>query len=179
MALRRFSRGSRRKTEWAGFGNSVGAAALPTPVSVLTSAPRAILSLNVIVGGGLGFLDQEVTITRMIGQLMIAMNTSVAEAQASWAVGCIVERNEAAAAGIGSMPSPEDDPNSEWLFYASGSLINPDNALKDGPTSSRFVDFDVRGQRIMRSGETLVWIGHAETSNLIMGVNGRLLVKLT
>jgi len=60
-------RGMRRKTQWAGFGTAAGVAGLPTPVSVTAAAPAAILSFNAVIAGSVGFVDEEVTITRIIG----------------------------------------------------------------------------------------------------------------
>ena len=88
-------------------------------------------------------------------------------------------RAEAIAAGVGSLPSPEDDPDFEWLYYYQGAVINPQNALRDGPVSGGRVQFDVRGQRIMRSGESVVWLAESQVSAMAVGVNGRYLVKLT
>ena len=174
------SRGMRRKTQWGGFGNAVTAApAMPTPVSVTAAAPRAILSQGVIVAGGSGLVDEEVTITRMIGSLLVRMSATTQGLEGSYAIGVYVARQEAIAAGIGSLPSPEEDPDAEWLGYWQGSLKNGNTTAVDAPVSSRFIDFDLRSQRIMRNGSSIVWIGHAETNTIIMAANGRYLVKLT
>ena len=82
-------------------------------------------------------------------------------------------------AGVASFPSPEDDPNYEWLFYGVFMLLNPQNTLRDGPTSSFRIPFDVRGQRIVRNGHLPVWIAESQTNNAICGVGGRYLFKLT
>ena len=169
----------RRKTQWAGFGSETGTATLPTPIDVATATPSAILSFNATIAGALGFVDEEVTITRMIGRIFAALNTTSNSADGTYAIGCIVARNEAIAAGIGSLPSPETQPDAEWLYYTVGSLINGANVLKDGPLSAVEFGFDVHAQRVLRAGSSVVWIGHAETSNLTLGVSGRYLAKLT
>jgi len=174
------SRGMRRKTQWAGFGNAtVAAPAMPLPVAVTAAAPAAILSQGAIIAGGSGFADEEVTITRMIGRLMVRISGTTQGLEASYAIGVIVARNEAITAGIASLPSPESDPDAEWLGYWQGSLKNANNALVDGPVSSSFLDFDLRSQRVMRNGQSIVWVGHAETNTIVMAANGRYLAKLT
>ncbi len=178
MARRQFSRGIRRKTQWAGFGDSTGAAELPEIVSVPAATPSAIISFNAVIQNTLGWLDEEVTITRMIGMVTVTLNLDTALASASFAVGCLVARGEAITAGIGSLPSPEDDPDVEWLYYVSGIVHNPQNALRDGPLSGIHIPFDVKSQRIVRAGQSPVWIAHAEGNNLLVGVNGRYLAKL-
>jgi len=178
MANRNFTRAMRRKTQWAGFGDAAGAANLPSFLG-LTAGTARILSTGAIIGNAAGFVEEEVTITRTIGRFTFGIDSETAEAVAGIAVGLAVVRNEAAAAGVGSLPSPEDDPDFEWLYYTVVHVLNPVNALQDGPTSSGSVDFDVRGQRILRSGQTLVWIAEANDTNCRAAVGGRYLAKLT
>jgi len=172
-------RGPRRKTQWAGFGSETGTAQLPSMVDVGTGGPSQILSQGLTASGTFGIApNEEVTITRMIGQVIAVMNSNTALDQATFAIGCIVQRAEAIAAGIASMPSPETSPDAEWLYYVSGFLVNPQNALRDGPLSAQVVNFDVKGQRIIRAGSQIAWIGHAEDTSMVMGVTGRVLFKL-
>ena len=77
------------------------------------------------------------------------------------------------------MPDPETRPDFEWLYYRVFGLRNPQNALRDGPTSSYQFDFDVRGQRIVRTGETLAWFSAARGNTAQVVVGGRYLIKLT
>ncbi len=178
MANRNFARVMRRKTQWGGFGNAAAGATIPTPAALTAGTPQ-IISTGIIIAGAAGIVDEEFTITRTIGAVMVAHGENTANLAGSWAVGCVIARNEAVNAGVASLPSPEDDPDAEWLYYAQGSVQNPNNALRDGPTSGRFVDFDVRGQRIVRAGSTIVWIAESQVANVTVGVNGRFLVKLT
>ncbi len=172
-------RSMRRKTQWAGFGSETGTAELPSLVNIAAATPAAILSTNMVVHDQLGLVDEEVTITRMIGTFTLKVQSTAASTQAEFAVGCLVARNEAITAGIGSLPSPEDDPDSEWLWYAAGQLSNPNDTTQSGPIAGRFIDFDVKSQRIVRNGWTTVWICHTETNAITAGVAGRYLVKLT
>jgi len=176
---RAFTRGGpRRKTSWGGFGNSAAAASLPGLISLTSGAPT-IISTAIIVEGAAGFIAEEVTITRTIGMVTAKMGVATSGVVASIAVGLAVARNEAIAAGTASLPSPEDDPDFEWLYYAVFQLSNPVNALQDGPISAVQFPFDVRGQRILRRGETVVWIAESQTNDCFCGVGGRYLVKLS
>ncbi len=170
--------GSRRKTQWAGLGSATGTAVLPEEVA-LGSGTAGILSINTIIGGAAGFLEEEVTITRMIGSLTLSINDNTALIDTTVAVGCAVARAEAVSAGVASLPSPEDDPDFEWLYYGVFGMKNPQNALRDGPASARTIQFDVRGQRVMRTGQTVVWIAEAQGADATAQVGGRYLVKLT
>jgi len=178
MAKRVFSRGPRRKTQWAGFGDNAGAATLPDPVTI-NAGNSAILSYNMIVAGGAGLVDEEVTICRVVGRATAHVNFETANSSAAFAMGLAVVRNEALAAGTGSMPDPETDPDFEWLYYHVGQLYTPGNTNRDGPLSGYTWQFDVRGMRVVRAGQTVVWIGEAETNACWMGVGGRYLCKLT
>ncbi len=178
MANRNFARVMRRKTQWGGFGSEVGAALFPDFVSV-ASGSVAILSSAIVIGGALGVVDEEVTITRTIGTITVSLNVDTAVVTSRFAVGLGVMRSEALAAGVASMPDPETRPDFEWLYYHVGGLKNPNSALRDGPTSSYTVPFDVRGQRIVRTGETPVWLAAARGQSIHLAIGGRYLLKLT
>ena len=116
MARAARGRGPRRKTEWGGFGDNAGAVALPIPISVTAGTP-AIISNGIVVSGSTGLADNEVTIIRTIGVVTAAIQTNTAGLLASFAVGLGVFRGEAVAGGVTTLPSPEDDPDFEWLYY--------------------------------------------------------------
>ena len=177
MARTQF-RGPRRKTQWMGMGDSAGNVNLPGLLSVGTAA-KVVLSANFIGSGGAGIVDEETTITRMIGQYTASVSSTTALTTGTIALGMAVVRAEAFAAGVAALPSPISDPDFEWLYYGSVILRNPNLVFQDGPAASIVVPFDVRGQRIVRAGQTVVWIGEAEISTIFTGVTGRYLVKLT
>ena len=178
MARQFQARAARRKTQWAGMGNFSGQPDLPTFRTVATSA-AAILSQGLVVGGALGLVDEEVTITRMIGHLSLFINSATAGAESTVAVGVGVARTEAIAAGVGSLPDPESQPDFEWLYYTVVGLRNGQAGDPDGSTiASQMVPFDVRGQRVLRSGSSMVWLAKAETTGAFVQVGGRYLVKL-
>ena len=178
MANARFrGRGPRRRTEWAGFGNRDGNPILPIVRSV-TVGTALILSKDAITSGVAAVVVQEYTITRMIGFATFAIGVTTASAVATLAIACGVMREDAISAGVASLPDPEDDPDFEWLYYGSVALINPANALKDGPGSTVIVPFDVWGQRIVRTGVIPFWIAKSEGQNCDAGVTGRYLIKL-
>jgi len=137
------------------------------------------VSSGIIVSGAGGFVEEEVTIVRTIGVLTVQMNSNTAGLVGSFAVGCGVFRGEALTAGVGSLPSPEDDPDFEWFAYFSGALVNPNNVLRDGPVSGFHMPFDIRAQRIVNNGESVAWVAESQNATVQLGVNGRYLVKLT
>ena len=175
---RNFTRAMRRKTQWGGFGSASGGATLPEEVA-LTLNVAQIISSGIVIGNSTGVLDEEVTVTRTIGSITVSLDADTALVDATVAVGLAVVRSEAANAGVGSLPSPEDDPDFEWLYYTVLGLKNPQNALRDGPLSAQRVMFDVRGQRIIRSGSSVVWIAECQAANCTAQVSGRYLMKLT
>ena len=170
-------RGPRRRTEWAGFGNSTGAPVLPDMISLGAGTP-AFLSKDAITRGVAAISTQEYTITRMLASLSMSMNVDTALAQATVAVGCGVASEDAIGVGVTAIASPEDHPDFEWLYYGVFMLQNPQNALRDGPISSLQISIDVRGQRIVRAGVIPFWVAESQTANAIAGVGGRYLVKL-
>ena len=177
MANRAFARVTRRKTQWAGFGDSAGAANLPTALN-LTPGTAQILSVGAIISGAVGFLDEEVMLTRTIGMVSVAMDADTAEAQGAFVVGGGVFRSEAVAAGVGFLPSPESDPDFEWIYMVSGILINLTGTSREGPISGMHIPFDICSQRVVRSGQTFAWIAEAQSTGVTLGVNGRYLAKL-
>ena len=176
MANRNFARSMRRKTQWGGFGNAAGAAALPVHVAMTAGTP-VILSQGVVVQGALGVGSEVVTLVRTIGQFSANLNLGTANLDGTVAVGCIVARDEAVAAGVGSLPSPEDDPDSDWLYYGVFGLHNAVSGQLSDESHVR-QDFDVRGQRISKNGETVVWLAESQTSDVDAMVGGRYLFKL-
>ena len=174
---RQFVRSARRKTQWAGFGTASGGGQIP-PFENVNVGVSSILSQVMMISSAAGIVDEETTITRMIGRFTAALNVTTAGAEATVRVGCLVVRTEALAAGVAALPSVEDDPDSEWLFHGGVALLNPNSTLKDGPGSFQTIQFDVRGQRIVKSGMTPVWLCESETTNVRAQVDGRYLVKL-
>ncbi len=168
----------RRKTQWAGFGDTAGAANLPTLVSSAAGA-SVIVSQALIVGGGSGLVDEEVTVTRMIGSWTASISATTGSLIATVAIGCAIVRLETIGVGVAALPSVETDPDFEWLYYGGMILRAPNSTMQDGPLSSVVVPFDVKGQRIVHAGESMVWIAEAQTQTVFVGVTGRALVKLT
>ncbi len=178
--MAKFTRNAlRRKTQWAGFGDSAGAAVLPVVFQLATGTP-VVVSQAAVVAGSTGFVDEEVTVTRVLGHVMAGIRVATANAAVTIAIGCAIVRLEALAAGVASLPSPEDDPDYEWLYYNVFPLANPvGTGIHDGwPGASLVMPFDVRGQRIVRRGMTFVWLAESQGGNAFAGVGGRYLVKL-
>ncbi len=177
--MARIPRGvSRRKTQWAGMGSAAGAATMPV-VQVIAAGASAILSQGLVTAGSLGIIDDETTVTRMIGRWMAGLTVGTGGISCEFALGVVVARLEAVAAGVGSLPSPVVDPDAEWLYYASGLVKRQQTADDENGTVTVREMFDTRGQRIVRVGQTVVWIASAVTNSIDIGVSGRYLVKLT
>jgi len=170
--------GPRRKTQWAGMGDAAGAANLPIPLN-LTAGTPLIISQAGILGGAAGFVDEEVTLVRTIGMISAVLDTTSAGVVGSVAIGCGVMRLEALAIGVTALPSPEDDPDFEWLYYAVIPLsFGPSVSRGFGNAAGTSISFDVRGQRRVGRSETPVWIAESQNANAEVGVGGRYLVKL-
>jgi len=178
MAHRNYARAQRRKTEWMGFASATATAVLPVPIVLAAGTPQILSSGFIIGGAAFSAVDQESTITRTIGTVTWSIDEDTAELAGSFAVGLGIFTGPAITAGVASLPSPEDDPNFEWLYYFSTSVINPMNALRDGPVSGGYMPFDVKGQRVLRSGYQLAWIAESQVASITVGVNGRYLTKL-
>jgi len=176
MAHRNFARAMRRKTQWVGMGNAAGAAVLPVEVD-LTAGTAALLSQAFVRDGQVGLEEEEATITRTIGSVQSHITAGTANLSATVAVGCGIARGEAIAAGVGSLPSPEDDPDFEWLFYGVYLLHNASSGQQDD-SGHQVVNFDVRGQRIVRGGSNVFWVAESQNADCSVGVGGRYLVKL-
>jgi len=178
MANRNFARAMRRKTQWAGFGSPGATAVLPT-VQDLAVGVASFLSVGTVIGGALGFIEEEVTITRMLASIFVGIRVATAEAACTVAVGCGVFTSEAAAA-ISSLPSPEDRPDFEWLYYGVFPMTNALGAQSEGSEANYWkLNVDIRAQRIVRAGQTIVWLAESQGVNAFAGVGGRYLAKLT
>ncbi len=181
MANRAFARTQRRKTAWTGIGRADGGSQSPLQVALTAGAPsliaRGVYSTGAGAKGTPGAEDES-TITRMIGSLIATLNVSSAAVNAQVAIGAIIVRQEAAVAGVASMPSPEDSPELDWLYHTYIQLRNPNSTLVDGPSSSMQRTFDVRGQRVVRNRDELVWLAESTTQNCTVQVGGRVLFLL-
>jgi len=179
---RRMSSDRRRLTQWGGIAAEDGAAdTLPVMVTLAAGTP-AFLSQGVdtTLNSTTNQFEERVTLTRTIANIVAHMNVVTASSRATVAIGCLVVTAEALAAGVGSIKSPEDDPDADWVFYSVFQLRNPVASTLEGgaaPDSYR-EHVDVRSQRKILVGQTLIWIAEAELSDVSVGVGGRYLLKL-
>ncbi len=172
--------GPRRKTQWTGMLDAAGAATIPGFVVVTTGAP-AIIAQGFLIAGSAGVLDEETTITRLIGSTRVRLQLDTANLSSRFAIGVYIARLEAVTAGVAALPSPLTDPDAEWLYYVSGQIRRENTANVDRGIGTFFMPFDVRGQRIVRVGQTPVWIAEISVGldGIDVAVAGRYLVKLT
>jgi len=145
----------------------------------IAAGGTSLLAQGFFIAGGAGIVDEETTITRTIGQFAAQLDLGTAGLQARYGIGMVVARNEAIAAGTGSLPSALSDQDAEWLYYATGSLER--GTAADTFAGPEFLkkDFDVRGQRIVRAGSSVVWICAVEGAAITVSVHPRYLLKLT
>jgi len=179
MANRNFARVMRRKTQWGGMGDAQFAAAIPLMQSVAPGATE-IISGGIIIAGSAGLVEEEVTLTRTIGRVSVSLDDSVgAGISGSVAVGLGVFTFEAVSGGVATLPSPQLRPDFEWLYYSVVQLYQVGAQDTGGNSESTQFNFDVRGQRVIRTGQTVVWLAEAVNVAMRIGVGGRYLVKLT
>ncbi len=170
--------GPRRLTQWGGFGHQDGATVQRSTMVTVASGSVGILSSGIIVGGAYGFLDERVTITRMIGLFVARVQTDTAALAAQYAVGCAKATAQAIAAGTASLADPENEPDFEWLYYQAGNLRRSGTANNDNGLTTVQMPFDVRSQRILQAADNVVWLLAARCQSVEAGVGGRYLAKL-
>jgi len=167
----------RRKTQWAAM-SVPGAATVPVWETLVVGTPE-FLTVGTVIGGADGFVEEEVTVTRMIGHVAAQIGAGVSASNgATVTFGIGVFTTEAVAAGIASIPDPSVRPDFEWLYWKQLSPIQTGGAdpSEIGVFES---EFDVRGQRVVRSGQTLVTVVVTAVSVVRAFASARVLVKLT
>ncbi len=182
MAHRNFARAQRRSTSWLGFGDESGSSAALGSMQTLAVGTPSILSQLMVRQGQLeDVIGAQMTLTRTIGNITARLTPVTADAEARVAIGGIVVREAALTSGVGSMPSPEDEPDADWFYYEQFDIINPAASSIAGASAANTYrsHFDVKGQRIMRDGFAVVWLAEAQDSVVEVGVCGRYLVKLS
>ena len=187
MANRNF-RMPRRKTEWAGLGDSTG-----TGASLALSSTISASQVNVITGAATvsrvadpisaGLTAQEFTITRTILDLDFGIIAGAALNQMTVSVGLGVFRGEAFLAGGASLADPAERPDFEWLYWSRFNLRTSDDTQDpfNFPMAGIHIHEDLKGQRIVHNGELVAMIvttsGTAGVSTAA-STQARFLVKL-
>jgi len=175
--------GQRRMTQWAGMAAEDGASDTLPVMVVLTAGTPVFLSQGIdgpLISATNAGLDERATLTRTIANLSAKLVDVAADTEATVAVGCMVVTAAAMVAGVASIRSLEDDAGASWVYYTVFHLRNPKASSIEGSTALDIYreHIDVRSQRKIRNGETIVWIAESEGSGAIVGIGGRYLLKL-
>ena len=113
------------------------------------------------LGGGLGFL-QPATVLRTRGTLVISPSAAVVALDSvKITVGIGVVSSDAFAAGAGSIPDPDDEPEFPWLFWRSDGFFYAESSFSNGVasrTGAMRYDVDSKAMRKMKPGEALAWV---------------------
>ncbi len=121
-----------------------------------------ILTIGAAASGSILLGRQELaipaaTVVRTRGAFGIKWRSSgVVTNTANGAFGIIVVSNEAAVAGLASIPTPMDQIENDWLVYVPFVLFADQiNVGEDDVGAYKIVDFDSRGMRKMKLGDSL------------------------
>ena len=171
-ARRGFSRplrqGQRRATEWIASADINAVASLGGGLSVLQSAILSSVNLDLVPS----------TIVRTRGFIFVQSDQAAASEQQLGAIGFSVVSEQAAAAGVASVPSPITDETSEMFFLWQPFAFSHGAGTVDSQRGG-MVDFDSRAMRKWQDGEAIaVVIENAGTFGIEFWLKFRMLVKL-
>ncbi len=164
-----FVRGARRQTLWlAGVWTDSN---IGTPGSVLlTSLNAAALALRPF------------TIVRTRGYMFLSSDQEVADENYAINYGEIVVTDEAVAAGIGSVPTPDDESASDWHVFELLAGRLSFGAAAETYEAGISKEFDSKAMRKVDLGENLITVAEVPVTGVSEGVFlrtfSRTLVKL-
>ncbi len=175
MARRQFNirgrQAQRRKTEWLGLEF------VSAPGTVPLGSKLLVASLDATELGKLPF-----TITRTIGMLTVNSDQNAGMENVSGAFGATVVTERALITGIGSLPDPVTEVNSDtWFLYQDYVFIQiiRDTPAQHGTPLFQY-KFDSRAQRKVEEGEQVAFV--IANSSTAFGVSFyvqlRMLIKL-
>ncbi len=121
-------------------------------------------SATTLLGGSLAFAEAN-TVLRMLGGYLITPDgATVAGDAAQLTVGIGVISTDAFAAGAGSVPDPNGEPEYPWLYwrdhqlrYPSATTVLKGEGDQTGAGTER-VHFDIKSMRKLKPRESLVFI---------------------
>ncbi len=128
-----------------------------------TSIPGTNVTLTTVGttgGGALAFIAGPETVVRMMGRgLLQLMDAPTAGDSMHLTVAIAVVTTDAATAGAGSLPDPSDEPEFPWLYWTELDIFASDTNADNGGNIGGAIryEFDVRSQRIIRPGHSLVY----------------------
>ena len=138
--------------------------------SAVSVAMGAVAQVKFSVGS-FEVVEPALTLVRTRGSLIIAITTSgSANNIINAAFGIIVVSNEAQAAGIASLPGPLSEIENDWVVYVP--ICMHADLVATNPNDLGAVarlDFDSRGMRKMKLGETLAFVLEVAQGNATTG----------
>ena len=164
-------RSARRKPAWAGSD--------PTADMQNVTTANTIIQNGMFIAGAAGFVEEEVTLVRTRGHLMVITGTS-AGTDTSVAVGLIKARQVTIAAGAASLPSPLNNPESDWIYHVHLIGDSQGTGAVAFGTGAVLFGVDSKAMRIIEAQHSLVWLAEVNSgSPCRIQFGGRYLVKLT
>jgi len=142
----RLVRGKRRATFWGR--------------SPADTAPTALAAATAVLDSTSVPLVQGETIVRCRGQIIVGSDQQAANEAWVGAVGAFVATNQAVAVGVGSLPTPYTDQDSELFFMHQyfGNFFRFGTAVGLESMSMMKFEFDSKAMRKIQSGETLCFV---------------------
>ncbi len=164
---RQFRSGVRRLTAWS--------ATAPETQWIALAAGTSVIDSTFTTAAG------SVTVVRSRGLLSVVTDQEAADEQPFGAVGIAIVSDQAVAAGVGSVPSPYTEPESDfWLLHQFWSA---EARIGDGTGFARLsqvFELDSKAMRKVSDDETLILMmenGNA-TDGILYRLDMRFLVKL-
>ena len=118
------------------------------------AAATAVLD-STFVGAG-----ADLTIVRVRGQFIVNSDQAAATESPVGAVGACVVTDQAVAVGVGSIPTPYTDQDSDlWLVHQYfGFKVRFVSAVGVEPQWSHRYEFDSKAMRKVHQGQTMCWV---------------------
>ena len=156
------------------IGND-GADGSINPIATVTFG-ASIGPIKAGLSAGLTLTEAAATLVRTRGALVLEMLTSGGVTnEVTGAVGMIVVSSDAFAVGISALPGPLTDISNDWFVYEPFALATESaNPPADSRVSHVMRQFDSRGMRKLKAGETLAMVIEAVQSDATTGTVLRL-----
>ncbi len=173
---RAVGKGARRKTNWGQSAIRTDITALAAGTVILT---QRLSSANIITAFG-----PESTIIRTRGHVMVTTDQSAATENVFGAYGIAIVSEDAAVAGVASIPSPYS--NADWdgwfvhgYFFASTRFADATGFTLEQGDGAGFA-FDSKAMRKLEDLESVVVLleNGSATAGMFFGIDFRMLFKL-
>ena len=139
--------GQRRLTEWGSFEAMIRAVGIGSAGSAGAQATGVTA-------------NERLTLVRLRGHGFIHMDAGAALDAIIVGIGLTIVDEEAFAAGVGSLPTPLTDMESDWVWHGVFALGPAVSATDDGGDLSRNVQFEIdsKAMRKIRTDQTLAFV---------------------